>query len=169
MQGEGGRRSWGVPASEYSCAHHVTWSPNTLWRSTSIFNLCAVPNRHLIEPCSLLPMDRIKHAWTPSREHSTPRGPCAGTPVSSRRIVPGPGHHIIGLIIGGQQCQQASERVDNKQANGGLPYPGIDGQARAAVQQYSHHHTPRRRAQNVEPLAGGQEDTCCGGSHDHAL
>jgi hypothetical protein len=22
------------------CAHHVTWSPNKLWRSTSIFNLC---------------------------------------------------------------------------------------------------------------------------------
>jgi hypothetical protein len=23
-----------------SCAHHVTWSPNRLWSSTSIFNLC---------------------------------------------------------------------------------------------------------------------------------
>jgi hypothetical protein len=30
----------GVSANEYSCAHHVTWSPNKLWRSTSIFNLC---------------------------------------------------------------------------------------------------------------------------------
>ncbi len=29
----------GVSANEYSCAHHVTWSPNKLWRSTSIFNL----------------------------------------------------------------------------------------------------------------------------------
>jgi hypothetical protein len=37
MRGEGG--SCGVPANEYSCAHHVTWSPNKLWRSTSIFNL----------------------------------------------------------------------------------------------------------------------------------
>jgi hypothetical protein len=27
-------------ANEYSCAHHVTWSPNKLWRSTSKFNLC---------------------------------------------------------------------------------------------------------------------------------
>jgi hypothetical protein len=37
MRGEGG--SCGVSANEYSCAHHVTWSPNKLWRSTSIFNL----------------------------------------------------------------------------------------------------------------------------------
>ncbi len=33
------RGSCGVSAKEYSCAHHVTWSPNKLWRSTSIFNL----------------------------------------------------------------------------------------------------------------------------------
>jgi hypothetical protein len=26
-------------ANENSCAHHVTWSPNKLWRSNSIFNL----------------------------------------------------------------------------------------------------------------------------------
>jgi hypothetical protein len=38
MWGEEG--SCGVSADEYSCAHHVTWSPNKLWRSTSIFNLC---------------------------------------------------------------------------------------------------------------------------------
>jgi hypothetical protein len=38
MQGEGG--SCGVSANEYSCAHHVTWSPKKLWRYTSIFNLC---------------------------------------------------------------------------------------------------------------------------------
>ncbi len=30
----------GVSANEYSCAHHVTWSPNKLWISISIFNLC---------------------------------------------------------------------------------------------------------------------------------
>ncbi len=29
----------GVSANEVSCAHHVTWSPNKLWRSTSILNL----------------------------------------------------------------------------------------------------------------------------------
>jgi hypothetical protein len=33
------RGGCGVSANEYSCAHHVTWSPNKLWRSTSIFNL----------------------------------------------------------------------------------------------------------------------------------
>ncbi len=37
MWGEGG--SCGVSANEYSFAHHVTWSTNKLWRSTSIFNL----------------------------------------------------------------------------------------------------------------------------------
>ncbi len=31
----------GVSANEYSCEYHVTWSPNKLWRSTSIFNLWA--------------------------------------------------------------------------------------------------------------------------------
>ncbi len=34
MRGEWG--SCGVSANEYSCAHHVIWSPNKLWRSTSI-------------------------------------------------------------------------------------------------------------------------------------
>jgi hypothetical protein len=34
---EGG--SCGLSANEYSCAHHVIWSPNKLSRSTSIFNL----------------------------------------------------------------------------------------------------------------------------------
>jgi hypothetical protein len=29
----------GVSANEYSCAHHVTWIPNKLWRYTFIFNL----------------------------------------------------------------------------------------------------------------------------------
>ncbi len=37
--GGGGFR---VSANEYSCAHHVTWSPNKLLRSTSIFNLCHI-------------------------------------------------------------------------------------------------------------------------------
>ncbi len=37
MQGEGG--SCGVPANEYSCAHHVTLSLDKLRRSTSLFNL----------------------------------------------------------------------------------------------------------------------------------
>ncbi len=35
----GGMGGCGVSANEYSCAHHVTWSPNKLWGSTSIFNL----------------------------------------------------------------------------------------------------------------------------------
>ncbi len=34
-----GGGSCGVSANEYSCVHHVTWSPNKLWRSNSIFNL----------------------------------------------------------------------------------------------------------------------------------
>jgi hypothetical protein len=38
MRGEG--VSCGFLANEYSCAHHVTWSPNKLWRSNSIFYLC---------------------------------------------------------------------------------------------------------------------------------
>jgi hypothetical protein len=37
MRGKGGR--CGVSANEYTCAHHVTWSPNKLCRSTSIFNV----------------------------------------------------------------------------------------------------------------------------------
>jgi hypothetical protein len=44
MRGEGG--SCGVSANEYSCAHHVTWSPNKPWRSTSIFNLYAYSISH---------------------------------------------------------------------------------------------------------------------------
>jgi hypothetical protein len=33
----GGGCGCGVSANEYSCPHHVTWSPDKLWRSTSIF------------------------------------------------------------------------------------------------------------------------------------
>jgi hypothetical protein len=40
--GEGGRCE--VPANENSCTHHVTWSPNKLWRSNSILNLWSFPN-----------------------------------------------------------------------------------------------------------------------------
>jgi hypothetical protein len=36
----GGGGGCGVSANENSCAHHVTWSPNKLWRSNSIFKLC---------------------------------------------------------------------------------------------------------------------------------
>jgi hypothetical protein len=41
----GGGGGCGVSANEYSSAHHVTWSPNKLWRSTSIFNLWLGPNK----------------------------------------------------------------------------------------------------------------------------
>jgi hypothetical protein len=36
----GGGECCRVSANEYSCGHHVTWSPNTVnfWRSNSIFN-----------------------------------------------------------------------------------------------------------------------------------
>jgi hypothetical protein len=37
--GLGGGGGCRVSANEYNCAHHVTWSPNKLWRSISIFNL----------------------------------------------------------------------------------------------------------------------------------
>jgi hypothetical protein len=43
MRWEG--ESCGFSANEYSCAHHVTWSPNKPWRSTSIFNLCCGGNK----------------------------------------------------------------------------------------------------------------------------
>jgi hypothetical protein len=43
----GGGESYGVSANEYSCAHHVTWSPSKLWRSTSIFNLWNSPSNML--------------------------------------------------------------------------------------------------------------------------
>ncbi len=32
----------GVPANENSSAYHVSWSPNKLWRSNSIFNLWTI-------------------------------------------------------------------------------------------------------------------------------
>jgi hypothetical protein len=39
MRGDGVEGSCWVSANEYICAQHVTWSPNKLWISTSIFNL----------------------------------------------------------------------------------------------------------------------------------
>jgi hypothetical protein len=45
VQMRGREEICGVSANEYSCAHHVTWSPNKLWRSTSIFNLCCGERR----------------------------------------------------------------------------------------------------------------------------
>ncbi len=36
----GGKGGCGVSADENSCAHHVTWCPNKLWISKSIFNPC---------------------------------------------------------------------------------------------------------------------------------
>ncbi len=41
MRGEGG--SCGVSANENSCARHLTWSQNKLWRSNSVFSLCSWP------------------------------------------------------------------------------------------------------------------------------
>ncbi len=37
----GKERGCEASANEYSCAHHMTWSPNKLWRSTFLFNLWA--------------------------------------------------------------------------------------------------------------------------------
>jgi hypothetical protein len=65
MRREGG--SFGVSANEYSCANHVTWSPNELWRSTSIFNLwLQVSNfRGLVTSCtSILATGRC--CWAPA-------------------------------------------------------------------------------------------------------
>ncbi len=62
----GGRGGCGVSANENSCAHHVTLSPNKLWRSNSIFKLWSLP---LIPPCpgSLPPCLRAAcwRGWPP--------------------------------------------------------------------------------------------------------
>ncbi len=44
MRGKGGG-GCEVSANENSCAHHVTWSPNKLWRSNSIFLICFVQRK----------------------------------------------------------------------------------------------------------------------------
>jgi hypothetical protein len=38
----GGGELRGLSANEYGCAHHVTWSPNKLWRSSFILYLTSV-------------------------------------------------------------------------------------------------------------------------------
>ncbi len=50
----GGGGSCVASAYEYSCAHHVTWRPNKLWRSTSIFNLYGVIPLHMCLVATLL-------------------------------------------------------------------------------------------------------------------
>jgi hypothetical protein len=72
MQGEGG--SCGVSANENSCAHHVTWSPNILWRSISIFNLWAVAY-----PGGMHRM----HVHPPTPPCASPPWPCACPPLPS--------------------------------------------------------------------------------------
>jgi hypothetical protein len=62
----------GVSANEYSCAHHVTWSPNKLRRSTSIFNLWRPP-------------------WSEGRCVRTPGG---RTWAPSARAAQTGGHHV---------------------------------------------------------------------------
>jgi hypothetical protein len=39
LRGDRGGRGLRVLSQQYSCAHHVTWTPNKLWRSSSIFNM----------------------------------------------------------------------------------------------------------------------------------
>ncbi len=51
-RGEGG--SCGVSANEYSCAHHVTWRPNKLRRSSYIFNLWSMHLSGSDHLCSLV-------------------------------------------------------------------------------------------------------------------
>jgi hypothetical protein len=56
---------------EYSCAHHVTWSPNKLWRSTSIFNLCctiSVPDGSAEDVPGRLLLEQAHHVATPIQE-----------------------------------------------------------------------------------------------------
>jgi hypothetical protein len=48
VQMRGERGSCGASANEYSCAHHVTLSPNKLWRSSSIFHLWVGPYFNMI-------------------------------------------------------------------------------------------------------------------------
>jgi hypothetical protein len=45
--GEGGIIGYQPMSAAGSCAHHLTWSPNKLWRSTSIFNLCILLSREI--------------------------------------------------------------------------------------------------------------------------
>ncbi len=64
MRGGG---SCGVSANEYSCAHHVTWSTNKHWRSTSIFNLCFYPLIHGIHAIAWFIISVVYHeSWSVS-------------------------------------------------------------------------------------------------------
>ncbi len=49
----------GVSANEYCWAHHVTWSPNKLWRSNSVFNPWKVQIGHDLN-CSLACVQRTR-------------------------------------------------------------------------------------------------------------
>jgi hypothetical protein len=57
--GGGGCR---VSVNEYSCAHHVTWNPNKLWRSTS-FNLCPKPWKVAKYTLINVPKNPISHPF----------------------------------------------------------------------------------------------------------
>jgi hypothetical protein len=62
----------GVSANENSCAHHVTWSPNKLWRSNSIFNLRDGGSDILVRLCFIFKvllgaMWKIEYAIKPRR------------------------------------------------------------------------------------------------------
>jgi hypothetical protein len=56
------RGSCGVSANEYSCAHHVTWSPNKLWRSTPYLTLCRRPSL-TYSSCSWLRCFYLRTPW----------------------------------------------------------------------------------------------------------
>jgi hypothetical protein len=67
----GGGGGCGVSANENSCAHHVTWSPNKLWRSNSICNLwctctlkrnlnLCVPRKGIARPQSQFPHSCVR-------------------------------------------------------------------------------------------------------------
>jgi len=58
----------GVSANEYNCAHHVTLSPNKLWRTNSIFNLCPSPSARS-------PLWQVVIAMGKDSEHTMPRLP----------------------------------------------------------------------------------------------
>ncbi len=95
MRGKGG--SCGVSTNEYSCAHHVTWSQNKLWRSTSIFNLwynlCAW---WLCRGCT-----RSSSSWGgPPRGHAHP-GSRVRNPGVRDRLVVDPDPELFALADSG--------------------------------------------------------------------
>jgi hypothetical protein len=99
----GTERVVGVSANQYSCAHHVTWSPNKLWRS--IFNLCSQAFN-----CTYLLFMVLSVSW----EERPAQGPVgqhqeAGPEVRRRPVpnlshappLPGKPHKPFGLGRGG--------------------------------------------------------------------